>query len=114
VPPGTKINGGTFTVPPALGNKVIHPYSDFLVHDIGTGDGIPVQPTAEFATTAKQMRTAPLWAMRTRSRLMHDGLTFTEREAIERHAGQATRVTTAFKALSEADKTLLQAFLDSL
>jgi hypothetical protein len=45
---------------------------------------------------------------------MHDGLTFTEREAIERHAGQARRVTSAYRALSEADKTLLQAFLDSL
>jgi CxxC motif-containing protein (DUF1111 family) len=114
VPPGTPINGGTFTVPDALGNKIIHPYSDFLVHDVGTGDGIPVQPTAEFAATAKQIRTAPLWGLRTRSRLMHDGLTFTEREAIERHAGQATRVTNAYKALSDADKALLQAFLDSL
>ena len=28
------------TVPAALGNKIIHPYSDFLLHDIGTGDGI--------------------------------------------------------------------------
>ena len=27
-------------VPAALGNKIIHPYSDFLLHDIGTGDGI--------------------------------------------------------------------------
>ena len=33
----------------ALGNKIIHPYSDFLLHDIGTGDGIPILPTAEFA-----------------------------------------------------------------
>src|SRR5262249_45093063 len=37
---GTVINGGAFTVPAALGNKIIHPYSDFLLHDIGTGDGI--------------------------------------------------------------------------
>ena len=36
----------------ALGNKIIHPYSDFLLHDIGTGDGIPVLPGAEFASTA--------------------------------------------------------------
>jgi CxxC motif-containing protein (DUF1111 family) len=114
VPPGTKVNGGTLTVPGALGDKIIHPYSDFLLHDIGTGDGIPVQATPQFAATAKQMRTAPLWGLRTRSRLMHDGLTFTEREAIERHAGQATRVRNAYKALSEADKSLLQAFLDSL
>ena len=38
--PGTVLNGGTFVVPAALGNKIIHPYSDFLLHDIGTGDGI--------------------------------------------------------------------------
>ena len=68
-PPGTRINGGEFTVPEALGNKTIHPYSDFLLHDIGTGDGIPVQPTPEFAWTAPQIRTAPLWALRTRNRL---------------------------------------------
>ena len=39
-PVGTVINGGAFTVPPALGNKIIHPYGDFMLHDIGTGDGI--------------------------------------------------------------------------
>ena len=38
--PGTVINGGAFTVPDALGNKIIHPFSDFLLHDVGTGDGI--------------------------------------------------------------------------
>jgi CxxC motif-containing protein (DUF1111 family) len=59
-PPGTRINGGAFVVPNALGNKIIHPYSDFLLHDIGTGDGIPIQPTPEFASTANQIRTAPL------------------------------------------------------
>jgi CxxC motif-containing protein (DUF1111 family) len=35
VRPGTVINAGTFTVPEALGNKIIHPYSDFLLHDLG-------------------------------------------------------------------------------
>src|SRR5207245_2120872 len=39
-PPGTLING-TYRVPDSLGSKIIHPYSDFLVHDVGTGDGIP-------------------------------------------------------------------------
>ena len=58
--PGTRINGGALTVPDALGNKIIHPYSDFLMHNIGTGDGIPVLPGAEFANTANMIRTAPL------------------------------------------------------
>ncbi len=39
---GTKINGGTHTVPEALGNKTFYPYSDFLLHDVGTGDGMVV------------------------------------------------------------------------
>jgi CxxC motif-containing protein (DUF1111 family) len=113
-PAGTKINGGTFTVPDALGNKIIHPFSDFLLHDIGTGDGIPFLPTQEFAFTASQMRTAPLWALRTRNRLMHDGLSFTKQEAIARHGGQATKVRSAFNKLTGAQKAQLMAFLDSL
>jgi CxxC motif-containing protein (DUF1111 family) len=113
-PPGTVINGGEFTVPPALGSKIIHPYSDFLLHDIGTGDGIPTFPTAEYASTANQMRTAPLWGLRTRNRLMHDGLSFTAEEAILRHAGQARRVVNDYKALSAAQKAQLLAFLESL
>jgi hypothetical protein len=87
--PGTVINGGAFTVPPALGNRIIHPYSDFLLHNIGTGDGIPFLPTPEYAFTAPLIRTAPLWALRTRNRLMHDGLSFTLQDAIQRHAGHA-------------------------
>ena len=51
--PGTPINGGAFVVPEALGNKLIHPYGDFLMHDVGTGDGIPVQPGLVFAATAR-------------------------------------------------------------
>jgi CxxC motif-containing protein (DUF1111 family) len=84
------------------------------MHDIGTGDGIPVQSTPEFASTAPQIRTAPLWALRTRNRLMHDGLTFTKREAIERHASQAASVTARFEALSAEEQALLLKFLDSL
>src|SRR5262245_60931259 len=113
-PAGTTINGGAFTVPPALGNKVIHPYSDFLLHNVGTGDGIPILPTAAFAFTANQIRTAPLWGLRTRSRLMHDGLTFTLQEAILRHGGQAAGVTTLYKGLTTGQKDDLYAFLNSL
>jgi CxxC motif-containing protein (DUF1111 family) len=112
--PGSRINGGAFTVPAALGNKLIHPYSDFLVHDIGTGDGVPILPTPEYAFTTNKMRTAPLWALRTRNRLMHDGLSFTKQEAIARHAGQAASVTTRYNALSTADRNRVLAFLDSL
>jgi CxxC motif-containing protein (DUF1111 family) len=113
-PPGTRINGGALTVRSAVGNKIIHPYSDFLLHDIGTSDGIPILPDPEFASTAQQMRTAPLWALRTRNRLMHDGLSFTKQEAISRHAGQASAVTSTYNALDAAQKSQILAFLDSL
>ena len=113
-PPGTRINGGAFTVPPALGNKVIHPYSDFLVHDVGTGDGIPVLPGEQYAATANLIRTAPLWALRTRNRLMHDGLSFTKQEAIERHGGQAAGSRSLYQTLTPEQRTVLFRFLDSL
>jgi CxxC motif-containing protein (DUF1111 family) len=113
-PAGTPINGGVLTVPAALGNKVIHPYSDFLLHDVGTGDGIPIQPTQEYAETANKIRTAPLWGLRSRNRLMHDGLSLTREEAILRHAGQATQATSLYQGLSAAQKAQLLAFLNSL
>jgi CxxC motif-containing protein (DUF1111 family) len=45
---------------------------------------------------------------------MHDGLSFTKEDAIQRHAGQATDVTAAFNALSDTQKAQIMAFLDSL
>lgn len=113
-PPGTVINTGAFVVPDALGNKVIHPYSDFLLHNVGTGDGIPILNTPEFASTANQMRTPPLWGVRIRSRLMHDGQTFALTDAILRHGGQATGSRNAFNQLTSAQKNRLIAFLKSL
>ncbi len=112
--PGTRINGDVFTVPDALGNKIIHPYSDFLLHDVGTGDGIPVLPTPEYAATTNLIRTAPLWALRTRNRLMHDGLSFTKQEAIQRHGGQATPVTGSYNALTDEQQRQVLEFLNSL
>ena len=108
---GTPINGGTFVVPPALGDKTIHPYGDFLLHDVGTGDGI-VQNGGP--ATRNKLRTAPLWGLRTRGRLMHDGLSVTPTDAILRHAGQADPVTSAFRRLSGSQRRALLAFLASL
>lgn len=113
-PAGTVVNGGEFTVPEALGDKIIHPYGDFLLHDVGTGDGIPLLPTREMAPTARMFRTAPLWGLRTRNRLMHDGLSFTLDEAIRRHAGQAQRSVDAWNRLSVERRRQGLAFLGSL
>jgi CxxC motif-containing protein (DUF1111 family) len=110
-PPGTVINGGQFTVPPALGNKIIHPFSDFLLHDVNTGDGI-VQNGAQ--STRNKVRTPPLWGMRTRDRLMHDGESLTRIEAILRHAGEATGVINNYRALSSTQQRQVVTFLNSL
>ena len=110
-PPGTVINRGAFTVPPALGNKVIHPFSDFLLHNVGTGDGI-VQNGGQ--STRNKLRTPPLWGMRTRPRLMHDGETVNRNEAILLHAGEATSVINSYRNLSPTQKNQLITFLNSL
>jgi CxxC motif-containing protein (DUF1111 family) len=105
------INGGTLLVSPALGNKIIHPYSDFLLHDVGTGDGI-VQNGG--AGTANKMRTPPLWGVRTRTRLMHDGLSLTFEEAVRRHGAEARVVTMKFNQLNDTQRAQLVKFLRSL
>jgi CxxC motif-containing protein (DUF1111 family) len=110
-PPGTRINGGAFAVPAALGNKIIHPYSDFLLHDLETGDGI-VQAGPQ--DTANKLRTAALWGLRMRPRFMHDLKSLTLESAIERHKGEAADVTEHFFDLTEAQKQQLFTFLNSL
>ena len=124
-PAGTRLHGGKLVVPTAMGGKAFHPFGDFLLHDVGTGDGIAVavlehhgkayrhmQP--QFEPTANRMRTAPLWGLRTRSRLMHDGLSVTPRDAIARHRGEADDARRRFERLSAEDREALLAFLRSL
>jgi CxxC motif-containing protein (DUF1111 family) len=110
-PVGTVINGGAFTVPEALGNKIIHPYSDFLLHDIETGDGIVQNPPQD---TANKLRTVPLWGLRMHPRHMHDLMSLTLENAIERHGGEAEHVRNRFRELSPTDKQALFTFLNSL
>jgi CxxC motif-containing protein (DUF1111 family) len=128
---GTSINGGSFTVPPALGGKTFHPYGDFLLHNVGTGDGI-VQAMIEhygkrmyqhtwknlsipeFNNSANKIRTAPLWGVRLHSRLMHDGASVNLLDAILRHRGEAAHVTEAFEKMKAAEKQALLTFLQSL
>src|SRR6267142_2038157 len=76
-PAGTKINGDTYSIPEALGGKTFYPYSDFLLHDVGTGDGIVVPMVehygrnmyqitwknfspGDFQSAQNKIRTAPL------------------------------------------------------
>jgi len=110
-PAGTVINGGAFAIPDALGNKVIHPFGDFLLHDIGTGDGIVQNPPQD---TANKLRTVPLWGLRTHPRHMHDLKSLTLGDAIERHGGEADQVREHFRQLTPAEKQELFTFLNSL
>jgi CxxC motif-containing protein (DUF1111 family) len=111
LPAGTSINQGAFTVPAALGNKIIHPFSDFAMHDVGTGDGILQNgPTS----SQNQMRTAPLWGIRARIRLMHDGSARTVNDAILAHFGQANPAVNNYINLSNTNKSALIAFVLSL
>ena len=110
-PAGTVINGGKFTVPAALGDKIIHPYSDFMLHDVGTGDGI-VQNGG--AGTRTKMRTPPLWGLRTRSRFMHDLFNTTRYNAILRHTNEAEPVIDNFINLSVTQQNQILTILNSL
>ena len=130
-PAGTKINGGTFTIPVALGSITFHPYGDFLMHNVGTGDGI-LQATREhygnkvfqmmsgylakqdFESSRNKIRTAPLWGVRLRPRLMHDGASLTLRDAILRHRGEANHVSQQFEKLKREDQEAIIEFLKSL
>lgn len=105
------INGGEFRIPLALARKKIHPFGDFLLHDVGTGDFI-VQNGGPITRT--RVRTPPLWGVRTRPQLMHDGLSLTFNEAILRHAGEALQVKLRYQALTATQKRQLITFLESL
>jgi CxxC motif-containing protein (DUF1111 family) len=109
--PGAVLNGGTYTVSDAIGNKIIHPYSDFLLHDIGTGDGI-VQGGPQ--DTQQKLRTQALWGVRTKARFMHDLRSESLEGAILRHGGEATGSVSQFSALSQKEKKQILLFVDSL
>jgi CxxC motif-containing protein (DUF1111 family) len=110
-PAGTVINGGQYVVSAAIGNKLFHPFGDFLLHDAGTGDGIFQAGPPD---TANKLRTAPLWGLHIKSRFMHDLGSLTLEDAITRHAGEAQHVTDQFRHLSTAQQQELITFLKSL
>src|SRR2546421_122669 len=128
---GSAINGGTFTIPPALGDKTFHPFGDFLLHNVGTGDGIVMAMPEHYgrrvyqvkwkdlsldsiARTQNKVRTAPLWGVRLRPRLMHDQASLTLRDAIIRHGGEANEVRVRFRRLPPRQQQTIIAFLRSL
>jgi CxxC motif-containing protein (DUF1111 family) len=94
----------------AINGAPFHPFSDFLLHDMGAlGDGI-VQNQAG----PRQMRTAPLWGLRFQPSLLHDGRTTSIPDAILQHDGQGRFARHQFSALGQQEQDQLVAFLKSL
>src|SRR6185503_7248577 len=79
----------------SLSRQTYHPYSDFLLHDMGAlGDGID-----QGAANGREMRTAPLWGLRFVTNYLHDGRARTLDQAIQAHDGQARASRDRFAAL---------------
>ncbi len=94
----------------AFDRVAYHPYSDFLLHDMGPlGDGID-----QGDARGPEMRTQPLWGLVAQTRLMHDGRAVTVPAAIAAHDGQAARARDRFAALDPVDRAALLAFLAAL
>ena len=95
------------------GNFAFNPFSDFLVHDMGTlGDMIGND--GDSVAVTRRMRTAPLWGIRFRNHLLHDGRTGDVATAIRAHDGQAAAARNAFNALSAANQHNVVQFVRSL
>jgi len=94
---------------PLFDRKVVALFSDLLLHDVGTGDGID-----QAAATGAEIRTPALWGLRERRPLMHNGVAPTVEAAIERHTGEADRVRAAYYALPADRRAALLAFLMTL
>ena len=88
------------------GNFTFRPRSDFLLHDMGSlGDQIGND--GDSVATTRLMRTAPLWGLHHRTKLLHDGRASTITEAIHFHDGQALQSVRNFDALSTSDRNAM-------
>jgi CxxC motif-containing protein (DUF1111 family) len=95
------------------GNMTFFPFSDFLVHDMGSlGDGIG--NTGDTVAVTRRMRTAPLWGARFNTQFLHDGRAKTVREAILAHDGQGLASRNAFAALDPLSQALLLRFVNEI
>jgi CxxC motif-containing protein (DUF1111 family) len=93
---------------PLFHRRPVPLFSDLLLHDVGTGDGI-----RQGAAEPNEIRTPALWGLRLRRPLLHDG-TATLEQAILRHAREAEQARRGFELLNPVDRAALLAFLGSL
>lgn len=102
---------------PMLSNQRIHPFTDMLLHDMGSGlaDNRP-----DFQASGNEWRTPPLWGIglfpktNGEAYYLHDGRARTLEEAILWHGGEAEKAKEAFVQLSRSDRDDLIKFLNSL
>jgi CxxC motif-containing protein (DUF1111 family) len=102
---------------PSVSNQRIHPYTDLLLHDMGSAlaDNRP-----DFRASGREFRTPPLWGIglvqvvNGHTFFLHDGRARNLLEAVLWHGGEAWRVRERFKSLSSSDRRALIAFLNSL
>ena len=94
---------------PLFDRRSVPLFSDLLLHDVGTGDGI-----GQAGAGPGEIRTPPLWGLRFRRPLLHDGSAATALEAVRRHTNEAVLARAGFERLAAAEREALIAFLDSL
>jgi len=102
------------TANPTVSNITINPFSDFAVHNMGTGlsDGV-----SQGNANGTQFRSAPLWGIGQRVFFLHDGRTNNLLTAIEQHASsgsEANQVISAFNMLSTTSQQNILNFLRAL
>ena len=95
---------------PALAARTIRPYSDLLLHDMGE----ELADVCGFDGSPGELRTAPLWGLRYRDRLLHDGRAADVPSAVSAHGGEAATARDAFLALPEEAQRAVVRFLLSL
>jgi CxxC motif-containing protein (DUF1111 family) len=94
---------------PQFNRRQVPLFSDLLLHDVGTGDGV-----RQAAAEPGEFRTPALWGLRFRRPLLHDGSAATIEDAIRRHGGEAQRSRERFERLGANEAALLVRFLRSL
>jgi CxxC motif-containing protein (DUF1111 family) len=110
---------GTFITPTSPFNGVpgrfrFQPFSDFMLHDMGSlGDRLG-NNTGDSEFRTRLMRTAPLWGARFNPFFLHDGRARTVREAIGFHDGTARASRDAFNRLSASDQDILLRFVNTM
>ncbi|MFD0794888.1 di-heme oxidoredictase family protein [Mucilaginibacter litoreus] len=102
---------------PQVSNQLIHPYTDLLLHDLGTGlaDNRP-----DFLAGGTEWRTAPLWGIGLTQKVnghtnfLHDGRARNIMEAIMWHGGEALSAKNKVNNMSKKERDALVSFVESL